>query len=285
MAFLSGDATHTDIMGDESNPVAWEPIANREIESETRSITPIRQSSQRKAKNCKKGKPCGGSCISNAKSCRIGLSADQKALAVKAKKTIKSGGGGDGAPAPEKQKVDSGEKDRKALADAIQGEYSDEGIELFKRLAGDPPYWEDVMAVNNYTSSEYDPINAHLRWGKEIGKDQDLTIKRTDEALKAMPKFNGTVYRGTKLSQDLIDGYKVGETITERAYVSTSRSKDQAFAGNARFVIQSKSGVDVSASSNYEKEQEVLIPRNSKFKVLRKRKQKGDTIIYLEEVS
>jgi hypothetical protein len=206
-------------------------------------------------------------------------------LAVKAKKAIKPGGGGDGAPTPEKQKVDSGEKDRKALADAIQGEYSDAGIKKFKKLANDPPYWEDIMAVNNYTSSEYAPINAHLRRGEDIGTDQALTIKRTDEALKAMPKFNGTVYRGTKLSQEMLDRYKVGETITEKAYVSTSRSKDQAFPGNARFVIQSRSGADVSASSNYEKEQEVLIPRNSKFKVLRKRKQKGDTIIYLEEVS
>jgi hypothetical protein len=110
MAFLSGDATHTNIIGDESNPVAWEPIANREIESETRSMTPIRQSSQRKAKNCKKGKPCGGSCISNAKSCRIGLSADQKALAIKAKKAIKSGGGGDASELPSSPTTDSKSK-------------------------------------------------------------------------------------------------------------------------------------------------------------------------------
>jgi hypothetical protein len=110
MAFLSGDATHTDIMGDESNPVAWEPIANRGIESESRSMAPIRQSFQRKAKNCKKGKPCGGSCQSKTNVCFVGLSADQKALALKARAAMKSGPGGIASELPSSPTTDSKSK-------------------------------------------------------------------------------------------------------------------------------------------------------------------------------
>jgi hypothetical protein len=110
MAFLSGDATHTDIMGDESNPVAWEPIANREIESETRSMTPIRYTVGRKAKNCKKGKPCGGSCQSKTNVCFVGLSADQKSLALKARAAMKSGPGGIASELPSSPTTDSKSK-------------------------------------------------------------------------------------------------------------------------------------------------------------------------------
>jgi hypothetical protein len=239
-------------------------------------MTPIRYTVGRKAKNCKKGKPCGGSCISNAKSCRIGLSADQKALAVKAKKTMQ-GGGGDAS--------DPGEEDRNELAEAFLYRYKAAQIKKFKKLANDPPYWEDVMILNGYTSDDYRPINKHLREGSKIDPDLKIAIKRADVALKAMPKFEGTVYRGADLSQDLIDRYKVGETIAERAYVSTSRSKKQAFEGNVRFVIQSKNGVDVSDLSEFKKEQEVLIPRDSKFKVLDKQIKGAETIIFMEEAS
>lgn len=47
----------------------------------------------RGAKNCKKGKPCGGSCQSKTNVCFVGLSAEQKALALKARKAMASGGG------------------------------------------------------------------------------------------------------------------------------------------------------------------------------------------------
>jgi hypothetical protein len=79
-------------------------------ESETRSITPIRQSFQRKAKNCKKGKPCGGSCQSKTNVCFVGLSADQKALALKARDAMKSGPGGIASELPSSPATDSKSK-------------------------------------------------------------------------------------------------------------------------------------------------------------------------------
>jgi hypothetical protein len=125
-------------------------------ESETRSITPIRYSVGRKAKNCKKGKPCGGSCQSKTNVCFVGLSADQKSLALKARKAMKSGPGGIASELPSSPTPDSKSKIAPELHDFYDfvkgtGSISAEDQEIMKGLIKE-------TQLNSYQKSKIEKL-------------------------------------------------------------------------------------------------------------------------------
>jgi lambda family phage portal protein len=72
-----------------------EPVTVEAIEAEDELAFGMVRSHevQRKAKNCKKGKPCRNSCISKSKVCLADLSPEQKKLAIQARRAMKAGGG------------------------------------------------------------------------------------------------------------------------------------------------------------------------------------------------
>jgi hypothetical protein len=155
-------------------------------ESESRSITPIRQSSQRKAKNCKKGKPCGGSCQSKKNVCFVGLSADQKSLALKARAAMKSGPGGIASELPSSTTTDSKSKIASELHDFYDfvkgtGSISAEEQEIMKDIIkfkeANPTFYqnlkikklkkggmtsEESFAFEGYIGGEYRGMNEIL---------------------------------------------------------------------------------------------------------------------------
>jgi hypothetical protein len=94
-------------------------------------LSPIRYSVGRKAKNCKKGKPCGGSCQSKTNVCFVGLSADQKSLALKARKAMQGGGGGIASELPSSPPTDFNFKQKTKLVGS--GAYGE------VRVTKDPP--------------------------------------------------------------------------------------------------------------------------------------------------
>jgi hypothetical protein len=170
-------------------------------ESESRSITPIRQSSQRKAKNCKKGKPCGGSCISNAKSCRIGLSADQKALAIKAKKTMQGGGGDEG------EKKDFGNKIKPPSVSPDGDFIEKEGysVDYYQIDSSDGSFYTsatlsfddgddfevttNVDRLSKYTDSDSKEVEGYKNIEKTIpdALDYDFTVNESYDAVDTSP--------------------------------------------------------------------------------------------------
>jgi len=136
-------------------------------------------------------------------------------------------------------------------------------------------------AFELYQSSEYRDLNAALRTGESLDKDQKSLTKNLDAALdRASIDKDIVAYRGFS-SQSYIDNFDqlAGTIVTDNGYISTSVDKaiGQKFAEYAleeefepiiaeiRLPKGSKAAYINTLSLN---ENEVLIPRGSQFQVV-----------------
>jgi hypothetical protein len=143
----------------------------------------------------------------------------------------------------------------------------------------------DLDAIAHYTGSGYWEMNQQLRARTVApGSTMEQRIEALSTALGKLPKHEGPVFRGTILTPEQISRYEPGKFVTERAFTSTSTDPGKAFPGDVRFLIDSRTGRDVSAYSGAP-ESEVLFDRDTVFEVLRTTTDaKGKTVIYLAEV-
>lgn len=150
----------------------------------------------------------------------------------------------------------------------------------------------ELAGTYAYTTSDstwgYGPVNEALRSGDERRIAQFRNYKDTvNDGLARLPDFTGTVYRGTTLPEDVLAQHREGAVVTYEAFTSSSRSRDSAFSGSHRFVIQSKHGKQVEALSRYGREREVLFPAGTRFRVLRVEARGGSNYqrdIWMEEI-
>jgi len=141
--------------------------------------------------------------------------------------------------------------------------------------------------IEDYRMSEYFPINQHLRHGADLAKVFENYIQVMDDTIGAsvVPQ-KIEVLRGMRSIEKKLDGAKVGDIITDKGFSSTTTSPRTA----ASFVKQEfdpdsvgtfeqadrpagaimhinmpagSKGLPVPDSS----EQELLLPRNSKYRI------------------
>lgn len=139
--------------------------------------------------------------------------------------------------------------------------------------------------VFEYTNLCSEVINREL-WKKQ--SDADIKVLRLAEqldlALCDYRKFEGTVYRGVKLPQSVLEDYLRASVIKMKAFTSTSERKDVAcdfarrFEGNTILIIHSKTGREIAHDSDTTAEEEVLFRADTDFKVLNISTQKSDVI-------
>ena len=90
------------------------------------------------------------------------------------------------------------------------------------------------------------------------------------------------------MSDELINKYKIAfknkKPIKETFFQSTSFDNDKAFRGNVRFLINVKSGKKIDTYSAFKSESEVLLKRNTNYKVYDIRENGSITEIYMEEI-
>ncbi len=137
---------------------------------------------------------------------------------------------------------------------------------------------DDLVALRGYTDDvinpatglrDYQAMNQALRGGDPAQLAQyDAYIRSATSALNQLPPNPGTVFRGANLPPDVLDNYRVGETVTERAFTSTSSDPAQSFPGT-QFVINSTSGRNVAGASAIPSESEILFRPGTQFEVLR----------------
>lgn len=135
-------------------------------------------------------------------------------------------------------------------------------------------------AMSRYTGSTYAGINKQLRNYSPTGGDYDSIIKSMTKAIdKSIIKDNVVVWRGTK---DWVDPDKVGKmigtVISDKAFMSTTlhTGKDSpaiGFAGWDGIIFEIRipkgaKGAFVEDISNFKSEREIILQRDSKFKIL-----------------
>ena len=132
----------------------------------------------------------------------------------------------------------------------------------------------EKSSLSSYSGDDFLRINKELREGNA----SDPTVARIDSAIAKSPLGKTTLYRGMsrEAAKKLFpDGNIVnGMTISDPAFASTSKSSNIAgMIGMGGVVLKieaggNATGIDMAKHSRNEHEQEVLLPRNAKMKVV-----------------
>lgn len=156
-------------------------------------------------------------------------------------------------------------------------------------------------ALVDYQGHAFESINGGLRSG-DVPKGQASTIKALDSALskKTLP-HDMELYRGMDMSSEgsraVIDTWEPGSTFQDKGYLSTSLDKHMAHnefvetkGPKATITVRAPKGTHAgymnAASNNHmiANEQEMLLPRNTNYRVVSKTKTSGGVHVVLEVV-
>ena len=131
-------------------------------------------------------------------------------------------------------------------------------------------------ALKVYTSNQYRTINRTLRFSDVPGRNTTIgrTVAEIDSALErsVIPRdvVVGRTFNGGFLQGEIAAGnLKVGSTISDRAFVSTSTAINSSPSAAVMIIKVPKGsrGLALQHISNYPEERELLLPRGSTFKV------------------
>lgn len=150
------------------------------------------------------------------------------------------------------------------------------------------PY--ELVVLYKYTHDLYEYINSHLRLAKSADKSHniDLVLDVLDRAITKFSIFNGLVKRGTYLPPSIDELYIKGNIVDDMAYISTSKIDAIPYTKyhtrSHQMLIHTCTGRDISKFSKYLDEEEVLIPRNTEFKVIERTFNNKQHILVLHEL-
>jgi hypothetical protein len=157
---------------------------------------------------------------------------------------------------------------------------------------------EEMDALETYTGPGYTDMNRYLRWGDKKFTADELSylpskievkdnVKRLDKCFEKVQPLENTkiVYRGTEDYK----GIEVGDTVTDKGFVSTTQALSEASNfGDDRVIIECPPGtraIDIVTNNNelgfsnsayLNSEEEWLLPRGSRFVVTEIKKEYWD---------
>ncbi|MBC7659665.1 MAG: hypothetical protein H7249_08145 [Chitinophagaceae bacterium] len=153
----------------------------------------------------------------------------------------------------------------------------------------------ELAALRLYTGSLYKNINAALRGSSSDWDTYQNVIYASASALTKLSTLTvkGAVYRSENASADklplFLDTYKVNNIILETPFLSATSNATLNFAIPdskqmlLRYVIQSKTAVDVSRFAELPQEQEVIFAPGAVFRVTSLTRSKIDSVEHSDE--
>ncbi len=142
-------------------------------------------------------------------------------------------------------------------------------------------------AIRLYTGSYYMTMNAILRRGDKKAEDyirHKPLFEAMDTALRNLPLYQGTVYRGEGvLSPQRREENMPGRHVKNLAYTSTSYEQGGFYRQATRFDIQSLTGTKVEQYSIFPNEREVIMEREFGYCVTDAKDESGYRHILAEE--
>lgn len=140
-------------------------------------------------------------------------------------------------------------------------------------------------SILHYTGSGYSNINTQLRTSsvvngvKQLAPSVSQHVANIDHALKKSPlKEDIKLYRGISGHEieHMFKGLKPGDIFKEPGYSSTSAFEGSSFGGTHKLVIHAAKGQHAMAiPSTIAHEKEVLLPRDSRFQVIKRVQKKS----------
>ncbi|MFD4785096.1 ADP-ribosyltransferase [Rhodococcus qingshengii] len=126
----------------------------------------------------------------------------------------------------------------------------------------------DYTAIGRYTGVDSMTLNSALRTPSGLTPELAAEADALSSALSKLPNFEGDVYRGVVLPERVIARYEPGTIVEEKAFTSATTDLLEAFPGNVRFSIESRTGKEISEFSAMAEEAEVLFDQFTSFEVL-----------------
>ena len=154
---------------------------------------------------------------------------------------------------------------------------------------------EEERALRKYVSSDSYVLNEKLRGGGEYSQEDVDMINHLDSALGKIPDFAGTVFRNITFDmasneeyEDFVQQHAVGQRVVYRAYTSTSKSREGYEIEGDKVVhltVKVKRGKDISSMGyGVEGEEEILLPRLSRFEIIQFDGKGNELFIETEEL-
>jgi hypothetical protein len=135
----------------------------------------------------------------------------------------------------------------------------------------------ELDAIHGYTDGEYSGLNHDLREGNSLTGTRLTLAANLDSALAKGDIKGGIYYRGidgTRATKMFGPEINIGDSVTDKGFISTSKSQATAHEFSHGGVIleitadKGMHGMDVTAISSVGNgEKEVILPRGSKFTV------------------
>ena len=149
---------------------------------------------------------------------------------------------------------------------------------------------DEIGAVVRYVGPESYLLNDKLR-RKAVRELTDLEqqwIENLDLALEKLPNYEGDLNRSITFLHDedaekFFETFKEDQEYAPEQYLSTTKAGMYNEEGQVQIYIQNaRNGKDLHGLNDMENE--VLYPRNAKFRIVNKTKHNGKFYILLEEV-
>lgn len=147
---------------------------------------------------------------------------------------------------------------------------------------------DDALSIFAYSIYSYKPTNMGLRAGKVLEKKYEVLKNNLDNALKKISIYeNKDVLRrisffDKKKFDKFVKKAKKDRTVIDKAFMSTTDKADllNYFSATGEyyidFKIKQKTAKNISKFSNYIGENEIIVPRSTKFKIKKIRTGKGE---------
>lgn len=134
------------------------------------------------------------------------------------------------------------------------------------------------MGMEQYSGDgAYESLNSALRKGESLGGAQKNLASAMDEEIDKLPRVpqNMNVYRGVYKGREVFGSMEPGDTFSDKSYVSTTATRKIADGFSNDFVMKiqvkkGSKGAFIKEISEYSEENELLLPRGSKFRVVSK---------------
>lgn len=132
---------------------------------------------------------------------------------------------------------------------------------------------KETSVINAYTSRPFAELNKTLRESENIPNDTKTFERLLNHSLSKLPNFKETTYRGVgkninpEIDFKMFEDWKKDSIITDKAFFSTSKGKNQYSHRNIEFIVKGKNGKLIEELSNEKGEHEVLFRSGTIFKV------------------
>jgi hypothetical protein len=137
-------------------------------------------------------------------------------------------------------------------------------------------------ALRQYAASIYQPVNKGLRDRTQLSSLEQEVVRTLDEAFDRAMKTTELMQLFRAAGEefaDYVDAIKVGEDLTDEAFVSTTTDERLARTflsgqpGEKKVLVEivlpkDSRAIDTSPFNPFKGENEVLLPRNTKFRYL-----------------